>query len=125
METRKAAIISLVPSVDHTDYEGYFVVITSGKAVITTSATVVPAGVIIDPATTSGEDSIALMNHGGTVRVKVTGAVTAGNLLQIRTDGTVEADDASGARTLVARALEDGVTGELVDAALLLVVYTA
>jgi hypothetical protein len=126
METRKQAIISLTPAVDHTDYEGYFAIISAGKAAVTTSATVVPAGVIIDGAETTGQDSIALMNHGGTVRVKVTGAVTAGDLLQIRTDGTVETDDASGARTLVARAIEDGATGELVDAALIgPIVYTA
>jgi hypothetical protein len=126
MKTRDQAIISITPAADHTDKEGYFVVISAGKAAVTTSATVVPAGVIIDGSVAAGQDSVALMNFGGTVRVKAAGAVTAGDLLQIRTDGAVETDDASGARTLVARALEDGIATELVDAALIgPIVYTA
>ena len=126
MQTRIKAIISITPAADHSDKEGYFVVITAGKAAVTTSATVVPAGVIIDGAVAAAQDSIALMNADGTYRVKVTGAVAAGDLLTIRTDGTVETDDGAGARTIVARAIEDGITGELVDAALIgPIVYTA
>lgn len=121
---RTNGLLSLTPTADHTGKEGYFVEYSSGSAAICNAATDLPIGVITDGQTTSGKSSVALnRGFGGTVRVKVTtsspGTINAGTKLQLKSDGTVQADGATGARVLVAIALEDGAAGELIEAVLI------
>ena len=72
---------------------------------------------IVDGETTSGLSSVALMNFGGTVRVKLSGQVAKLAKLQLASDGTVVTDATTGARVIVAQALEAGVSGDLIEAA--------
>jgi len=117
---RKEAIIALTPAADHSDYEGYFVKLTAGVPVVSASAADVPFGVIIDGEEAGGVDSIGVC--GGnlpTVRVKLSGSVSKGDSLQLHTDGSVITNAGSGARVIVAKALEDGVSGDLIEAVIL------
>jgi hypothetical protein len=118
MVVKANAIVAMTPAADHSTKQGYFVSNSSGSAAIVSSATALPMGVILDGETTSGKDSVALMNFGGTVHVKLSGTVSANDKLQLAADGTVVVDAASSARVLVAQALEAGVSGDLIEAAL-------
>lgn len=112
------AIVAITPATDHSAKEGYFVENSSGSCEVSNAATDLPLGVIVDGETTSGKDSVALMNFKGTVHVKLGGNVAKHAKLQLSTDGTVVTDATSGARVLVAQALEAGSTGDLIEAAL-------
>lgn len=124
MIARGNAIIPLTPAADHTDKEGYFVELSSGNAAIVNATTDIPLGVILEGRPTTGKDSIAISAGGlsGTVKVKVKGSspgtIALGTLLQLHSDGTVLADAGTGARVLVAQALEAGAADELIEAVL-------
>jgi hypothetical protein len=118
MKVRDNAIVALTPAVDQTGKEGYFVENSTGRVAVSNAATDLPVGVIVDGETTSGKSSVALMNFAGTVRVKLSGTVAALAKLQLSTDGTCVTDATSGARVIVAQALEAGVSGDLIEAAL-------
>ena len=122
MIARDNAILALTPAADHTGKEGYFVELTGGEAAIVNAATDVPHGVILEgfPVAGAAKDSIAISAGGfsGTVKVKLSGAVSNGDLLELAADGTVVADSGAGARVLVAQALEDGADEELIEAVL-------
>lgn len=120
---RQAALVAATPAADQRDKEGYLVNLTSVSGVLTStvssSATVVAEGVILEGQNTAGKSTIGI--HGalsGTVRVKLSGTVSAGDKLQQAADGTLVTDAASGARVVVGVALEDGVSGDLIEAAL-------
>jgi hypothetical protein len=117
-------IFPITPSADHTGKEGYFVDLTDGEAVISTTATVAPFGVIIEGGTTAGKSSIALPGVSGSVPVKITGTspgtIAKGTkLILAAEDGTVKADPGTGARVIVAEAQESGVANEIIEARLL------
>jgi len=117
---RKEAIIAMTPAVDHSEKEGYFIILTAGLPVVSASASDVPFGVLIDGEEADGVDSIGVC--GGNlppVRVKLSGAVDKGDSLQLHTDGSVITDAETGARVIVAKALEDGVSGDLIEAVIL------
>jgi hypothetical protein len=118
MITRSEAIIPITPLADHTGLDGYFILPTGGLVASATAA--LPLGVITEGDTTTGKNSVALPNFGGTVKVKVTatspGTIVAGSYLTVKADGTVHLDSGSGARIQVARALEAGAAGELIEA---------
>jgi hypothetical protein len=121
MIARDNAVIPVTPAADQTGLEGYFVENSSGTASVCNATTDVPLGIIVEGADTDSKSSIALSRGGfkGTVKVKIgsgSGAVSAFNLLQLNSDGTVNVDAGSGARTLVAQALEAGVAGDLIEA---------
>ncbi len=114
---KETAILAMTPGADHSQKEGYFVKLSSGNPIVCTAATDVPFGIIIEGENTSGQDSIGVL--GGNlpiVHVKTSGNVSKGNYLQLAADGSVVADVGSGARVIVGRAIEDGVSGELVQA---------
>lgn len=111
------AIVAMTPAADQSDKQGYLVKNSSGDAAIVAATTDLPMGVIVDGETTSGKSSIALLNFSGTVHVKLSGTVSANDLLQVHSDGTLRVDAAAGARVVVARALEAGVSGDLIEAA--------
>lgn len=119
---RNNAVVPATPAADQTDKEGYTVNLTSVAGVLTatvsTSATVVVEGVILEGRTTSGKSSIGIFGTmSGTVRLKLSGTVSAGDKVQQAADGTVVTDAAAGARVLVGVALEDGVSGDLIEVA--------
>lgn len=111
--------ITLTPATDLSTKEGYGVTMTAGVATIGASATVPHKGIILQGSTTSGKCTIALEDYHEPVFVKVTGTVTQGDYLQQATDGSYVVDAGSGARCLGAIALEAGVSGDLIRAALI------
>jgi hypothetical protein len=115
---RTDGLLALVPAADHSEKVGYFVEFSSGTASVVNATTDKPIGVIVDGETTSGSDTIALSNFPGVVKVKLSGAVTQGDFLTVANDGTVITDAGTGSRIQVARALETGVSGDLVNAIL-------
>ena len=118
MKEKTDAVYPLTPAADYSTKRGYLVDVSSDTATISTSATTIAAGVILDGETTTGKCSVALLGGGGSVKIKLGGTVTKGALVKQHTDGTVIAD-ASGARVVVGRAMESGVADELIEIALL------
>lgn len=105
---------------DFTDLEGYFFKLSSNEATAIGATTDVPYGVVLDGSRGDTEIS-ALVGFGGPAPVKVKLGSTITDLskdLTLKADGTVESDDGSGARVVVARPLELGAATELIDAVL-------
>lgn len=106
--------------VDHSTKRGFFVELTGGAASVCNAATDEPYGCITDGERAGGRSAVALCGGNvGTVRVKTSGNVAKGRRGQLAADGTVVQDTGAGARVLVCRFCEDGVSGELVEALLL------
>lgn len=119
---RASAVVPATPAADQSSKEGYTVNLTSVSGVLTatvsSSATVVAEGVILEGRTTSAKSSIGILGAlSGTVRLKLSGTVSAGDKVQQSTDGTVVTDAGSGARVVIGVALEDGVSGDLIEVA--------
>jgi hypothetical protein len=113
-------VVSMTPTADHSAKRGYFVVNSSGSAALSSAATDIPVGVIIDGEATTGKSSVALSDAAGPARkVKLSGTVAAFAYLQLHTDGSVITDAGTGSRVIVGRALEAGVSGDLIDAVLI------
>lgn len=125
------AIIPVVPAADQSDKRGYFVEASGTTAAVCNAATDNPIGVIVEGAPTTGRSSIAV-GAGLPVKVKVggtPGTIGFGTYLQLKNDGTVIADAATGARVIVARSIDTGATPvatELIDAVLITpIVYSS
>jgi len=120
---RTNAILPFTPAADQTGLEGYFVEASSGNVAVCNAATDIPLGVIVEGSDTTGKSSIALPNYGGTVPLKITGTspgtIVVGTNLTLKSDGTVQADAGTGNRVRVARALEIGSAGEVIEGYLL------
>jgi len=121
MISRSEAIIPANHVADFTGLEGYFVETAAGADTIVNAAADIPLGVILEGMPKAS--TIATPNFGGVVKVKVTGTspgtIARGTYLTVKDDGTVQADAGTGARVRVARALEAGAAGELIDAYLI------
>lgn len=121
---RLGGVVPATPAADQRDKEGYLVGLSSVSGVLTatisSSATTPVEGVILDGQNTTSKSSIGLPGAlGGTVRLKLSGSVSAGDYLTQAADGTVVTDAGSGSRVIVGIALEDGVSGDLVEAVFL------
>jgi hypothetical protein len=117
---RKSAIISKTPAADHRESEGYFGVLSAGEFAVSTSASALPYGVIVEGENTDGADTIAICGATSeTVHVKLGGTVAEGAYGELQADGTVITDSAAGARIVCCIFLESGVATELVEAALI------
>ena len=113
--TRDTALFSFASAADLTDKEGYAVEVESGKVELW-DGTGTLFGVVVDGDTTSGRNTVATFaGASGTVKVKLNGTVSAGNLLEIESGGTFIARSSNDA---YAMAIEDGVADELIEAAL-------
>ncbi len=120
MIVKTNGIISLEPTADHTTLEGYFVENSSGKAAIVNAATDIPIGPILDGEDTAGRDTVAIAGaFAGTCLVKLSGTVAQFALLQLAADGTCVTDAGTGARVIVGRALQAGVSGSLIEATII------
>jgi hypothetical protein len=132
MEARDKAIVPITPSVDHSTFDGYFVTITAGEAVICANGTTAPFGVVTDGDDTAGKDAVAVCGgNAGPLRVKAAatpGTIVLGSELVLdgTTLGAVKLYPATGARVNVGVALESAAAGELFMAVIRTpVVYTA
>lgn len=113
---------AIVPhtGVDLSAAEGLLLKENSGALAVNDSATTPARAVCLEGNVAAKDSSVAILGaQGGVVRLKLTGNVTKYGLLQQVNDGTVEADAGSGARVLVAVALEAGSDSQLVEAALI------
>lgn len=123
MIVRDTQILPMTPAADQTGKEGYFVEGSPASASICNNAADVPVGVILEGRDTTGKSSVALPGFAGTVKAKVTGTspgtIVFGTKLQLKSDGTVQADAGTGARVLTAVALESGAANELIEARLI------
>lgn len=119
---RTTAVMAIVATVSLVGKEGYFYKLdASNQAVICAATTDVPRGVILAVSENGLEISGAVAggNHG-TIRMKCGTAVTdLRKLLTLKADGSVESDDATGARVVVAVPLEVGAVDELIECVLI------
>ena len=122
---RTNAIIPLTAGIDLTGHEGRPIVIASGEAVLQTvpDGGLPPLGVLLKGATAGETVSVAVAgSFAGTVRVKLAGAVTTlGSYLC----GDLDGEGIIGFKTNIstnhhamAIALETGVEGEMIEAAI-------
>ncbi|MFO7534720.1 MAG: hypothetical protein R6X19_03395 [Kiritimatiellia bacterium] len=120
MLSKTNGIISMTPGADHSEKEGHFVNGSAGKPVVCAAATDKPIGVLLDGEATTGKDTVALCGAtSGTCLVKLGGAATKLSHGELVAGGTVKNDTGAGARILCCTFLEDGVEGELVEAAII------
>lgn len=112
-------------SEDYTTRAGYPVLLEDGAAIMAGDATGDPPfGVIVEGAKAPEKVTVAVAAGGlaGTVRVKLVQAVTApGTLLKLVDHASGVAfgpDTGTGARIIMAQALETGAIGELIEAVL-------
>jgi hypothetical protein len=106
-----------VSAVDYTDKEGHFV---NADFSLSAAATDIPLGVIAEVWDDESADVAVAGAASGTYLVKLgaaPGAVVTGSLLELEAGGTVKLGDGTG--TPVARALEPGVAGDLIEAVLI------
>ncbi len=119
---RATAIIPIIAAASLALKEGYFYKLdAANKAVICSATTDIPNGLILGTSEDGLEIDAAVSggNHG-TVRVKLGAAVTdLRKDLMLRADATAESDDGAGARVIVARPLETGAVGEMIECVLL------
>ena len=117
MEIKPKAIIPLTAGEDLSEKEGFFVKLSSGKAILVTAATDKPFGVILQGADEGEMVSVAVCGgNAGTIHVAAGGTISAGAYCQLEAAGDVISDSAAGARVLCAIALEDAVDGQLMEA---------
>jgi hypothetical protein len=109
---RANAVIPIVAALTLAGKEGYFYKLDgSNKAVAIAAVTDIPDG-LIGAVNTSGLEISAFKQGGnhGPVFAKLGANVTdLRKDLTLRADGTVESDDGSGDRVIVARPLETGL----------------
>ena len=123
MIARSIAVIPITPAASLLGLEGYFV-LPSG-AVVTSATAAAPYGVVTEGFDVGNfKSSVAVAAFGGTVKVKLSatpGSVVAGSYLVLdgTTLGAVKLDPGTGARIQVARAVESGAAGELIEAFLI------
>lgn len=112
------AVVPFTPAADYTDKQGYLVNLAGDTATISTSATVVVKGVILEGSATTGQTSVAILGASpGAVKMKAGGAITKGAFVAQHTDGTIITDAGSGARVIVGVALETAASGDLITVA--------
>jgi hypothetical protein len=113
--TRDNGIISLTPAATQVGKEGYGVTWTGDTATVSTSATTLIKGVIMEGASTSGKSQVGIYGMKGTIKCKLGGAVTKGAHVAQHTDGSFITDAGSGARVLCGTAMETGISGDLIE----------
>jgi hypothetical protein len=123
--SRTNAVLPFESASDFTGLSGRFVVLKTGKISPVNPTNFKPIGVLLTEGLQGDQVSVAIAAGGlaGTVRVRLSTATTAvvthpGVELQLTDDGRVHPDTGTGARTLVAVALEPGSPGQLIEAAL-------
>ena len=119
---RTNAILPIEAFADLTGHIGRFVVLNGGKAALVTSAAQKPFGVLLTDGKAGDRVTVAVGAGGlaGTIRVKLaTSVLVPGVDLQLNASGGVQPDNGTGARVIVAHALEVGGINELIEAVLI------
>lgn len=120
---RATAIVPIVAALTLAGKEGCFYKLNgSNQAVAIAAATDVPDGLIGALSKSDGLEISALKAGGnhGPVLAKLGAPVTDLRLdLTLRADGTLESDDGTGARVIVARPLQTGAADEKIEVVLL------
>lgn len=120
---RETAIASITAIADLTGQEKKFYKLDgSNQAILCTSAADVPDGVIgaVDPSNGLSISAIKCGGNHGPVKLLLGADVTdLRKDLTLRADATVEPDDGSGPRVVVARPMETGTAGEAIECILL------
>lgn len=114
-----AKIITMVTAATSVGKEGYGYTMTAGVATLGASASVPHKAICLQGAASPQKATFALEGCEQPVFVKISGTVTEGDYLQQHTDGSYIVDAGSGGRVLGAIALEAGVSGDLIRAALI------
>lgn len=123
LKSRADGVISAAGATDLSEKKGYLVTlgVTGGllTATLSASATVPATGVVLDGDVAAGNSSIGILGAtAGTVRIKTSGAITAGARVQQAADGTIVTDAGAGnARVVVGVALETAASGDLIEVA--------
>ena len=121
MKYNTDGILPQTPAADYSTKKGYLVDLASGTATVSSSATTPAKGVIIDGNDTaagfaSEKVSVAILgNVQGSVPMRASGTITAGDAVQQAADGTVVTDAGTGSRVIVGIAAQSGVTGENIE----------
>lgn len=117
---RETAVIALTAAADYSAGRGKSVTISGDTATLSASATTQARGIILEGATSGNQVTVAILGAGGgTVPAKLSGTVTKGDKLQQHTDGTWITDAGTGSRVVSLVALESGVSGDIIEAAML------
>ena len=119
---RDDGILPQTPAADYSAKKGYLVNLAGGTATISSSATTPAKGVILegnDTATGYANEKVAIAILGnvcGSVPMRASGVITAGDAVQQAADGTVVTDAGNGNnRVIVGIAAESGVIGENIE----------
>jgi hypothetical protein len=118
---RTNAILPFEAAADLTGQVGRFVVLTAGTVALVSSTAHKPFGVLLTDGKAGEIVTVAVGAGGlaGVIRVKLAASVGwPGTDLQLTADGRVQTDAGSGARIVVAQALESGAADELIEAVL-------
>ena len=117
---RETAVIALTAAADYSAGRGKSVTISGDTATLSASATTQARGIILEGATSGNQVTVAILGAGGgTVPAKLSGTVTKGDKLQQHTDGTWITDGGTGSRVVSCVALVSGVSGDIIQAAML------
>ena len=117
-------VLPFTSAADLSNKKGYFVKAGASQGLVApiTGATDASVGVVVVGEAIGGNNAVALPGVNGTVKVMVganPGTIAQFTKLQLAADGSVIADAGSGARRIVAEALEPGEAGEWIKARLL------
>lgn len=117
---RAASVLSLAPAGDYNDKKGYLVTTPGNVATLSASATVPARAVILEGGVDADSKvTIAYLGGiGGTVPMKASGNIAAGDRVQQAADGTIITDAGPGnARVVVGVACEDAIAGDIIEVA--------
>jgi hypothetical protein len=118
------SVIPVQGATDFSSKQGYGVTLSTGAAsarplvpiaTLSASATVPITAVILDGNVATIPSSVGLLGGLPPIRLKLSGAVAAGATLIQAADGTFVTDPGTGARVVVGTALEDGISGDLIQ----------
>ncbi len=127
--TRENAILPFIAGSDLTGKEGYPVLVDSGLLEVCDDETGNPPLGVLIQGCKAGEQATVAIQAGlaGTVKVKIANnIVEVGQILSmVSTPSGCQAGNAGGERHEFARALETGVTDELIEAVLFHPIYYA
>ncbi len=115
---RSLPIIALTGATDLSTKRGFTVTVANDVATLSASATVPARGVILEGRPTTEVSSIGILGSmPGTVAMKTSGAITKGDRVQQAADGTIVTDAGTGSRVVIGTALENAVSGDLIEVA--------
>jgi len=112
-EVKRRGLAAFIAAADQSDKEGYCVTLSGDDVTVAAAADANVIGVITEGGEIEDFTDVALLGaYDGTCHFKAGGAITAGNRLMLKADGTV---DCAGTGLCVGIALENAVADELFE----------